>query len=72
MIDFQFNFSQDFSNEEIELLWSNCQKANHTMQLLAKGELSLSDALALCESLDIDPDESINTMYDNFEYLGIL
>lgn len=71
-LEFGYIPDRDMSAQDIAILRNQAIRANETMELLSKGKLSLDDAIALCESIGCDPDHAIDSLYDNFEFLGII
>ena len=70
-LEYGFTVEPNLSDREIKQLWQNTQKCNSVIDDLANAKLSLDDACALIESM-IPPDQLVNDLYDNFEYLGWL
>lgn len=70
LITFGVEGNPDMTDSDYERLFLHCQKANDAIMDLQRGELSLTDAIDLCESFGCDADDVILTLTTELNSLG--
>jgi len=72
LLEFAFIPDPCMSDAEIAKLAEQTRQADQAIEDLVQGNLAMDDAIALCESLGCDPDQTINDLISNLKFLECL